>query len=70
MKFFKLNEAQRKHLAGLVDKIAWAYSAGVGGVAWYREQYVFALHAVLAFAIMESVAVLLLRQVRKERADE
>lgn len=33
MKFFKLNEAQRKHLAGLVDKIAWAYIAGVGGLA-------------------------------------
>lgn len=61
MKRFKLNRAQRAHLASLIDKISIAYFAAVGVVAWLSKDYVFVLHAVVVFAFMQASAVYLLR---------
>jgi hypothetical protein len=61
MKKIKLNRAQKAHLANLVDKISLGYFAAVGGVAWLNTDYLFALHAVVLFAIMQAYAVYLLK---------
>lgn len=61
MKTLKLNRAQKTHLAALIDKLSLAYCAAVGAVAWLNNDYLFAAHAVVVFAIMQAAATYLLR---------
>jgi uncharacterized membrane protein len=57
----QLNQDQRKHLASVVDKVAIAYFAVVGYTAYTQGNWLVVVHAVPAFAVIEGLALWVLR---------
>jgi K+-transporting ATPase A subunit len=69
------NLDQAKHLAGVLDKVAIAYFAVVGYTSYSQRDWLVFVHAVLAFAVIESLALWALSsgakpvQVEKQHVD-
>lgn len=55
-----LNADQRKHLASVIDKAAIAYFAVVGYTSYTQGRWLMFVHAVLAFAVIEALALVVL----------
>lgn len=53
----RLNPDQSKHLASVIDKAAIAYFAVVGYTAYSQANWLMFAHAILAFAVIEWVAL-------------
>ena len=57
----RLNSEQRKHLTGVIDKVAIAYFAVVGYTAYTSNNWAMFAHAVVVFALIEALAIFVLR---------
>ena len=57
----QLNADQRKHLASVVDKVAIAYFAVVGYTSYTQGNWLVFVHAIIAFAVTEAVALWVLQ---------
>lgn len=53
----QLNLDQRKHLASVVDKVAIAYFAVIGYTSYTQGNWLVFVHAILAFAVIEWLAL-------------
>jgi len=56
-----LNPEQRKHLAGVIDKAAIAYFAVVGYKAYTTNAWETFFHALVVFAVIEALAIHVLK---------
>lgn len=65
-----LNYDQRKHLASVIDKAAIAYFAVVGYTSFTKGDWLMFVHALVAFAGIEAVALLALRSEKAPQSKE